>query len=163
MRESQPPRESHIDFSDRARAVLAREWWPGVAPDAIETRAPVQRPPAGRARLRGVPPPPTPSGPRATLANELIDDFTRLASVRVDAYGTLIDASGDHDHLVQLVAYVTRLVSLIQSDFGLDPFEALHAELAGLRVLVLKEAGETFGLLMQPGSAAKALRQRLGV
>lgn len=142
---------------------LARESWPLAGYDARRTRESSAPPPANPARVRGVPLPPPARGPEATLTDELGDDFTLLASVRVDAHGTLIDASGDHDHLTQLVAYVTRLVSLIQADLALDPFEALHAELAGLRVLVLTEAGETFGLLMQPGSAAQALRQRLGL
>jgi hypothetical protein len=86
--------------------------------------------------------------------------------VRVDSQGALVGTfagDGTGDLLPQLVAYVTRLITLLRADFSLDPFEALHAELSGMRIVLFEDGGETVGLMMRPGSAVQELRQRLGV
>lgn len=115
------------------------------------------------ARKSKLPPPPPASARVPFLGGEPLHEESVVASVRIDASGQLLGSSGTSDLLPQLVAYVSRLIALLRVDFALDPFEALHAELSGLRMLVIEDAGEMVGLLMRPGPAAQQLRQRLGV
>jgi hypothetical protein len=121
-------------------------------------------PPAPR---RSKVPPPPPSGRRSAAPNEPANVGSALiASVRVDSNGAVVGTfagEGTGDLLPQLVAYATRLIALLRADFALDPFEALHAELSGMRIMLFEDAGEMVGLMMRPGSAVQELRQRLGV
>ncbi|MDB4975515.1 MAG: Response regulator [Myxococcaceae bacterium] len=140
---------------------------PALAPasrdrDARPTLLPGVPPTSERAR--NIPPPPPSQARRSSpTPAQAGSDPALVASVRVDARGTLVSSFGSSDHLAQLVAYVAHLVALIQADFALDTFQGLHAELAGLRVLIFHEAGDLVGVLMEPGSASTELRQRLGV
>jgi hypothetical protein len=112
--------------------------------------------------VRGVPPPPPPMSSRL-IARPRAPESALLASVRVDEQGRVLSAFGDVDLLSQLVAYVVQLMALVQAELSLDRFAALHAELAGQRVLVFADATEVVGLMMRPGSEAQDLKQRLGV
>jgi hypothetical protein len=118
--------------------------------------------PPGR---RSEPPPqvtlPRPIDPVRAERRPAHDD--QLASVRIDARGEVRSSSGGDEQLAQLVAYVSRIAALVQADFALDPFDALHAELSGKRVLIYKEDDELVGTVWRPGSAAQELRQKLGV
>ncbi|MEY4514321.1 MAG: hypothetical protein RLZZ450_6443, partial [Pseudomonadota bacterium] len=113
------------------------------------------------------PPPPATSARRSSVPDESLQhDSALIASVRVDNNGEVVGTfagEGTGDLLPQLVAYVTRLIALVRVDFSLDPFEALHAELSGMRIVLFEDAGEMVGLMMRPGSALQELRQRLGV
>jgi hypothetical protein len=134
-------------------------------------------PPAELRRSR-LPPPPPPAARRSLPPTEPLgatppatrrsapapgSDAAQVASVRVDAGGALVASHGAADHLAQLTAYVAQLLGLVRADFSLEPFEALYAELLGLRLLVYPEAGDVVGVLMQPGPAAQALRAELGI
>ncbi|MDB4989625.1 MAG: hypothetical protein JWN04_4803, partial [Myxococcaceae bacterium] len=114
-------------------------------------------------RARSLPPLPPAHARRPFLQGEPIHDAALIASVRVDARGALVSSFGSGDQLAQLVAYIAHVVGLIQADFALDTFQALHAELSGQRMLMFQEGGDVVGLLMQPGEGAQELRQRLGV
>ena len=85
-----------------------------------------------------------------------------IASVRVDRGAAVLAAYGSADLLQQLVAYLGSLVALLSRDLGLDPFHALCAELSGLRVIVFRDGAEFVGLLFEPNSEVRRLRQRLG-
>ncbi len=91
------------------------------------------------------------------------EDAAIVASVRVDVRGEVVGTFGPDDQLGQLVAYVSRVAALVQADFALEPFDALHAELTGKRVLIYRDAGELVGVVMKPSAEAQELRQRLGV
>jgi hypothetical protein len=188
-RESQPPRESQLALRASRPPPLPRDSQvPGVpAPASQRVSQPPPEPPWARSappvepepsegrttllptfdlprsRSSMVPPPPGSMTKVRAPGGEPIGDPALVASVRLDAQGALIDTYGSSDHLAQLVAYVVLVVSLIKVDFALDPFEALHADLLGLRVLIFREAGDILGLLMTPGSSTQDLRQRLGV
>ncbi|HEX5657034.1 MAG TPA: hypothetical protein VFX59_07555, partial [Polyangiales bacterium] len=114
--------------------------------------------PARPSERRVPPPPPAKARVEAREQNQDV-----LASVRIDARGEVHSSAGGDEQLGQLVAYVSRIASLVQADFALDPFDALHAELAGKRVLIYQEGDALIGLVMKPSSAAQELRQKLGV
>ena len=86
-----------------------------------------------------------------------------IASVRLDRGGEVVASFGAVELLAQLVAYVGRLGSLLSNELGLDPFQALHAELLGRRFVMFADGRELVGLLLEPGADAQLLRQRLGV
>lgn len=113
-------------------------------------------------RRASPPPPPVPS--RSSSMSGIPDaGSSLLACVRLDPRGDVVGAFGSDEQLAQLVAYVSRIAALVQADFALDPFDALHAELSGKRVLIFQDGRELVGLVMKPSSAAQELRQRLGV
>jgi Domain of unknown function (DUF4388) len=124
---------------------------------ARSSRAPSSVP----ARRRPPPPPGAARGP--FVGGEPPAGSSLIASVRIDARGEVVGAFGSDEQLPQLVAYVSRVASLLQAAFALDPFEALHAELSGKRLLIFQDQDELVGLVMKPGSAAQELRQRFGV
>lgn len=116
---------------------------------------------------RPIPPPPPPSQRSASHARAVervaAPPRAALASVRLDAAGTVLASEGAADVLAQLAAYVGRIADLVGRELSLDPFSALHAELLGRRVVVFEDAGELVGLLLEPGQRAQLLRQQLGV
>jgi hypothetical protein len=86
-----------------------------------------------------------------------------LASVRIDMNGEIVAQHGATDVLAPLVGYVTRMGALLGPQLGLEPFEALSAELGGRRALIYVEGREMVGLLLTPGPVYQELRQQLGV
>ncbi len=125
--------------------------------------APRASTPGGQAGRPSIPPP-LPSHLQRPLAEaEPVSGAALLASVRVDAHGEVIGAFGHREMLAPLVAYVAHMASRISAELGLAPFDALHAELSGLRVTVFDEDGEKIGVMMQPSREARELRQRFGV
>jgi hypothetical protein len=140
------------------------------APDELKTiPAPPPRrppPPPPRSERPSALPPvslPRPVDTGTPRKSEPPRDDSVLATVRIDARGEVVTGFGSDERLAQLVAYVSRVATLLQADFALDPFDALHAELSGKRVLIYAEAGELVGVVMKPSAAAQALRQRHGV
>lgn len=85
------------------------------------------------------------------------------ASVRIDINGEVVAQQGASDALAPLVAYVTRMGALLGPQLGLEPFEALSAELGGRRALIYVEGREMVGLLLTPGLVYQEMRQQLGV
>jgi hypothetical protein len=86
-----------------------------------------------------------------------------IASVRIDMNGDVVAQNGRADVLASLVAYVTRMGALLGPQLGLEPFEALAAELGKRRALVFVEADHMVGLLLPQGTLCQELRQQLGV
>jgi hypothetical protein len=86
-----------------------------------------------------------------------------LASVRVDMNGEIVARNGAADALAPLIGYITRMGALLGVQLGLDPFEALAADLGTKRALVYVEGNEMVGLLLGPGALYQELRQQLGV
>lgn len=103
--------------------------------------------------------------PRRAIApaNGAAAEVGAVAAVRLDRSGDLLSSLGPCELLQPLVAYVGNLTRLLSRDLALDPFDALHAELVGLRVVVFEDAGELVGLLFEPGARAQMLRRQLGV
>ena len=79
-----------------------------------------------------------------------------IASVRIDMNGDVISEHGQNEQLAPLVAYVTRIGALLGATLGLEPFDAMHVELGGKRLLVFADGGEMVGLMMSAGPAAAA-------
>lgn len=100
------------------------------------------------------PPPPVPSE-RAESAV--------VASVRITEDGQVIPGHGDADTLSQLVAYTMRLGTLAGAHLGLEPMDALYADLGDRRVVVFNDQGDTVGLVLTPGTTVTELRKQLGV
>lgn len=86
-----------------------------------------------------------------------------LASVRIDINGEIVAVQGNADSLAPLVGYVTRMGALLALQLGLEPFEALSADLGKQRALIFTEGDEMVGLLLAPGALLQELRQQLGV
>jgi Domain of unknown function (DUF4388) len=86
-----------------------------------------------------------------------------IASVRIDMNGDIVAQNGRADALASLVAYVTRMGALLGPQLGLEPFEALGADLGKRRALVFVEGEQMVGLLLPPGALCQELRQQLGV
>jgi hypothetical protein len=86
-----------------------------------------------------------------------------IASVRIDMNGEVVAYNGPADALAPLVAYVTRMGALLGPQLGLEPFEALAAELGKRRALVFVEADEMVGMLLPAGALCQELRQQLGL
>jgi hypothetical protein len=86
-----------------------------------------------------------------------------LASVRIDINGQLVAVHGNAKELAPLVGYVTRMGALLALQLGLEPFEALSADLGKQRALIFTEGDEMVGLLLGPGALYQELRQQLGV
>jgi Domain of unknown function (DUF4388) len=135
----------------------ARSSQPPAGEPARSSRAPSSVP------ARRMPPPPPTAARRSLVDGEPLGGSSLIASVRIDARGEVVGAFGSDEQLPQLVAYVSRVASLLQAAFALDPFDALHAELSGKRVLIFQDQDELVGLVMKPSSAAQELRQRFGV
>lgn len=154
-----PPRRLSEPPPRRTSEVPARPA-PERAPAAVSLPKPIVTGAQDAARRRLPPPPPAELRRPSTPPSE---DQSVLASVRMNAQGAVVGSSGGDDQLAQLTAYVARVAALIQDDFALAPFDALHAELAGKRVLIYRSQGELIGMVMKPGSAAQELRQKLGV
>jgi hypothetical protein len=162
--QARPPHEEESPTMRRS----SRPPPPGVLGRSSEQpRASTPPPvPAARPASRGAPtaalrlPPLPPPARKSSVPDE---DTAVIASVRIDMHGEVVGAFGGDDQLAQLVAYVSRIATLVQCDFALDPFEALHAELAGKRVLIYHDDNDLVGVVMRPSSAAQELRQRLGV
>lgn len=142
----EPSRPSHEEARTPSREPGARSSSPAPAARSGS----VLRPP-----LRGVPPPPP---ARVTPRLDAL-----LASVRLDGRGELIAATGDSQTLAELTAYAMQLMALVRAELALDPFAALHAELAGHAVLLFEDAGDMVGVLLRSGSEAQELAQQLGV
>jgi hypothetical protein len=86
-----------------------------------------------------------------------------LASVRIDMNGEIVAQHGATDVLAPLVGYVARMGALLGPQLGLEPFEALSAELGARRALIYVEGKDMVGLLLSPGPAYQGMRQQLGV
>jgi hypothetical protein len=84
------------------------------------------------------------------------------ASVRVSPNGEVLNADGDVEMFGALVAYVTRLSVVLGTELGLEPFDSLHAELGGERLVVFADGPDTVGLLLRAGATAQELRKQLG-
>jgi hypothetical protein len=105
--------------------------------------------------------PPARGASRAAASNH--QEGSVLASVRIDMNGEIVAQQGGSDVLAPLVCYVTRMGALLGSQLGLEPFEALSAELGARRALIYVEGQEMVGLLLAPGPVYQELRQQLGV
>jgi len=90
-------------------------------------------------------------------------ETSALASVRIDMNGEIVAQQGTSDVLAALVSYVTRMGALLGPQLGLEPFEALSAELGIRRALIYVEGREMVGLLLAPGPVYQEMRQQLGV
>lgn len=84
------------------------------------------------------------------------------AMVRISPNGEVLMSEGDQDMFAELVAYLTRLGAVLGAELALEPFESLHAELGGERLLVFLDGPDTVGLLLHKGPTAQELRQHLG-
>jgi hypothetical protein len=84
------------------------------------------------------------------------------ASVRVSPNGEVLATEGDVAMFGELVAYVTRLGTVVGAELALDAFESLHAELGGERLVVFMDGPDTVGLLLPAGATAQELRKQLG-
>ena len=84
------------------------------------------------------------------------------ASVRLSSGGELVSAEGDEEMFGELVAYLIRLGAVLGAELALEPFESLHAELGGERLVVFADGSDTVGLLLRPGATASELRRQLG-
>lgn len=104
------------------------------------------------------PPPPTPATQLAERSESAV-----IASVRISEDGQVIPGHGDADTLSQLVAYTMRLGTLAGAHLGLEPMDALYADLGDRRVMVFNDQGDTVGLVLTPGTTVAELRRQLGV
>ncbi|HEX6241025.1 MAG TPA: DUF4388 domain-containing protein [Polyangiales bacterium] len=86
-----------------------------------------------------------------------------LASVRIDINGEIVAIQGHAETLAPLVGYVTRMGALLALQLGLEPFEALSADLGKQRALIFSEGDEMVGLMLGPGALHQELRHQLGV
>lgn len=86
-----------------------------------------------------------------------------LASVRIDMNGEIVARQGAADALAPLIGYVTRMGALLGVQLGLEPFEALAADLGKKRALIYVEGNEMVGLLLGPGALYQEMRQQLGL
>jgi hypothetical protein len=111
------------------------------------------------ARLMPVPSP----SPSKSSSSESDREGSVLASVRIDMNGEIVAQHGAMDTLAPLVGYVTRMGALLGPQLGLEPFEALSAELGGRRALIYVEGKEMVGLLLFAGPVYQEMRQQLGV
>lgn len=142
-RRSEPPLRAlpHRD-SHRAQAPSREATGPRAVP---MRREPPQLPP----------PPPPHATERA--------DASIVASVRISEDGQVIPGHGDAETLSQLVAYTMRLGTLAGAHLGLEPMDALYADLGDRRVVVFNDQGDTVGLVLTPGATVTELRRQLGV
>jgi hypothetical protein len=100
---------------------------------------------------------------RATPHSSNHQEGSVLASVRIDINGEIVAHHGATDVLAPLVGYVTRMGALLGPQLGLEPFEALSADLGERRALIYVEGREMVGLLLTSGPVYQELRQQLGV
>lgn len=103
------------------------------------------------------------SAPGRTAHSSNDQEGSVLASVRIDMNGEVVAQHGATDVLAPLVGYVTRMGALLGPQLGLEPFEALSADLGERRALIYVEGREMVGLLLTPGPVYQELRQQLGV
>jgi hypothetical protein len=99
----------------------------------------------------------------APVSHAMAREGPVIASVRIDMNGEVVSHNGPSDSIAPLVAYVTRMGALLGPQLGLEPFEALAAELGKRRALVFVEGDEMVGLLLPAGALCQELRQQLGL
>ncbi len=83
-----------------------------------------------------------------------------LGSLRLGADFEPTTRTGDVDALAPTVAYVVCLAALVADRLGLEPLDALHAELGGEHLFVTFEGEETHAVRARPGPALDALRTK---
>jgi hypothetical protein len=145
-------RAAHLQDEGRREDTQTKRTEPGRRLEVVPTEAP-----------RTMPNEPPSSLPRPhPAARPPGREHAVRASVRLSSNGELISAEGDEEMFGELVAYLIRLGAVLGAELALEPFESLHAELGGERLVVFADGADTVGLLLRPGATASELRRQLG-
>jgi hypothetical protein len=85
-----------------------------------------------------------------------------VRAARVHESGLVLASEGPVAELVDLAAYLKRLVMLIGEDLGLEDFRELVWDRQATRITLQATSGESFIAIEAPrGSDTSALRKRL--